>query len=292
MSQLDYYKVLGIEPGAETEKIKAAYRDLAFTYHPDRNQDNPAAAEKMKQVNEAYAVLSDPKKRREYDALRDQFGTAAHDRFRKAYTEQDIFTGSDIHQVFEEMARSFGFRGSDEVFKEFYGKGFRTFQYRRPGVFGGGFFFFGPGGGMGRRGLPLSSGPLAMLAGQIFKKLARATAPDKGDDLFETISLDAESAEKGGPYAFFHKREQKKLIVNIPPGVRNGQKIRLAGQGRPGKGGGPPGDLFLKVRIHKPLLIRLKGLLTDRLSPYRFDHHGQYRQGPCGNGPACPPGWS
>ena len=101
MSQIDYYKVLGIEPEAESEEIKTAYRDLAFKYHPDRNQDNPAAAEKMKRVNEAYAVLSDPGKRRAYNALRDQYGHAAHDHFRKSYSDQDIFTGSDIHQIFE-----------------------------------------------------------------------------------------------------------------------------------------------------------------------------------------------
>ena len=261
MSQLDYYKVLGVEPGAESETIKAAYRDLAFTYHPDRNRENPAAAEKMKQVNEAYAVLSDAQKRRAYDALRNQYGSAAHDHFRKSYTDQDIFTGSDIHQIFEEMARSFGFRGSDEVFKEFYGKGFRTFQYRRPGVFGGGFFFFGPGGGTGRGKIPLSKGPLAMLAGHIFQKLAQVSAPHKGSDLVEPLTLDMETAEKGGPYAYFNKSERKKLIIQIPPGVRSGQKIRLSGQGRPGKGGGPAGDLFLKVQIRKPLLERLKSLI-------------------------------
>jgi DnaJ-class molecular chaperone len=264
MDKIDYYKVLGIESGTGADTIKAAYRDLAFQHHPDRNKGNPAAAEKMKQVNEAYAVLSDPEKRRAYDALRDQYGHAAHDHFRKSYTDQDIFNGSDIHQIFEEMARSFGFRGSDEVFKEFYGQGFRTFQYRRPGIFGGGFFFFGPGGGAGKGGVPLKSGPLAMLAGQIFKKLAQASAPDRGGDLIETITLDAETAEKGGPYAFYHKRADKKLIVKIPPQVRSGQKIRLSGLGRPGKGGGPPGDLFLKVQVRKPLLARLKSLITDR----------------------------
>lgn len=266
MDETDYYKELGVDPGSDSAKIKAAYRDLAFRYHPDRNEGNPEAADRMKRINEAYAVLSASAKRKAYDDLRRQYGDAARSRFRKTYTEQDIFSGSDMHHIFEEMARSFGFRSSEEVFREFYGKGFQSFEFHRPGVFGGGFFFFGtPGKGeKGKGPLPLSGGPLAMLAGQLFKKLGRAAAPEKGDDLFATIVLDAETARNGGPYAFLQKVDKRKLIVKIPPNVKDGQKIRLAGQGRPGKAGAPPGDLFLKVKIRRPLLQRLKKMISDR----------------------------
>ena len=103
MSASDYYRTLGIQPTASAKEIKNAYRELALKYHPDRNQDNPEAVNRMKAVNEAYAVLSNPQKRQEYDAIRTRFGSAAHDQFRKTYSEQDIFAGSDIFRVFEEL---------------------------------------------------------------------------------------------------------------------------------------------------------------------------------------------
>ena len=117
MSQHDYYQILGINQNASAKQVKDAYRKLAFQYHPDRNEKNPEAAEKMKSVNEAYAVLSDAAKRRKYDTLRQQFGSSAYSQFRQNYSEQDIFSGSDINQVLEQMARAFGLRGFDEIFK-------------------------------------------------------------------------------------------------------------------------------------------------------------------------------
>jgi len=266
MAETEYYKLLGVDTDADDKAIRAAYRDLAFQYHPDRNLGDHAAAEKMKQLNEAYAVLSSPEKRQAYDTLRQQFGDSAHTRFRKTHTEKDIFSGSDIQGIFEEMAKSFGFRGSDEILKEFYGKGFRTFQYRRPGFFASGFFFMG-GMGAGRPGkgrLPLPGGPLSMLIGYVMKQLTGSMLPENGAVITETIVLDAETAQKGGPYAYFHKKENKKLIVKIPPNVRNGQKIRLAGMGGDGKGGGSKGDLLLKVQVRKPLMDRFKNLITNR----------------------------
>ncbi|MBU0988437.1 MAG: DnaJ domain-containing protein, partial [Proteobacteria bacterium] len=149
MDAKDYYKILKIEQNADPKQIKEAYRELAFKYHPDRNKEDPESGEKMKMVNEAYAVLSDPQKRQQYDALRRQYGSSAYSRFRKSYSEQDIYSGSDIHHIFEEMAKSFGFRGVDEIFKEFYGPEYRTFEFKKPGFTGRGFVFwgrFGPGG--------------------------------------------------------------------------------------------------------------------------------------------------
>ena len=136
MEQKDYYEMLGVAREATFQSVKEAYRRLAFEYHPDRNPGNGAAVERMKEINEAYAVLSDADKRRRYDRLRQEYGPSAHDRFRRDFSDNDIFRGSDINQVFEEMARAFGFRGFEEIFSKAYGQGYRTFEFRRPGVFG------------------------------------------------------------------------------------------------------------------------------------------------------------
>ena len=149
MESKDYYQILGIEKDATSQKIKQAYRDLAFKYHPDRNASDSGAVEKMKALNEAYAVLSNPEKKKEYDALKERYGSTAYNQFRQSYSEQDIFRGSDIHQVFEEMARSFGMRGFDELFKQFEGRGYRRFETKRPGLHVKGFIFSGWLGGGG-----------------------------------------------------------------------------------------------------------------------------------------------
>ncbi len=260
----DYYQVLGVPPDSESGKIKQAYRDLAFKYHPDRNNENPAAAEKMKQVNEAYAVLSDTRKRRQYDALRHQYGSSARNQFRQQHSEKDIFSGSDIHKILEEMARSFGFRGYDDIFREFYGKGYRSFQIKRPGFFMGGFFFSGTmGPGFHSKGrIPMGNKPLMQLAQGLIQKITGLQPVSTGRDLTDAIQIDAALAQKGGPYAYEHLKRKKKLVVNIPPGVGDGLKIRLAGMGEAGKGGGPDGDLYLKIRIKKPLLERIKKMIS------------------------------
>ncbi len=261
----DYYHALGVPPDAEASQIKQAYRDLAFKYHPDRNNENLAASERMKQINEAYAVLADARKRREYDAMRLQFGSSARKQFRQQHNEKDIFSGSDIHQILEEMARSFGFRGYDDIFREFYGKGYRSFQIKRPGFFMSGFFFSGtmrPGiNSKGR--IPIGNTRLTQLAQGLFRKLTGLQQASRGRDLTDAIHIDAAFAHTGGPYAYDHLKRKKKLVVNIPPGARDGLKIRLAGMGEAGKGGGPDGDLYLKVKIKRPLLQRIKKMISS-----------------------------
>jgi curved DNA-binding protein len=262
----DYYQVLGVEKEASPQKIKEAYRKLAFQYHPDKNRGNPLALEKMKEINEAYAVLSDPKKRRDYDTFHEQYGPYGYDRFRQTYSEQDIFRGSDINQIFEEMARAFGFRGFDEVFRESYGQGYRTFEFRRPGVFGRGFIFFGPG--IGRRyhqETPVLSEVLPGYLGKFTRYLLKRTfgikEPEKGRDLEDVIYLEPRQAQEGAKGKYLHRKRSKELIVTLPPGLKEGQKIRLKGMGKAGKDGGEPGDLYLKVKIKKPLLQRLREFL-------------------------------
>ncbi len=265
MVQGDYYHVLGVDQNATARRIKEAYRKLAFKYHPDRNNENPAAVEEMKKVNEAYAVLSNPAKKKEYDTLKRQFGSSAYTHFRNHHSEQDIFSGSDVSHIFEEMAKAFGLRGSDEVFKEFYGKGFQQFEFRNPRGFARGYVFGNPPDAGHRRQAPFPfSGNKEKIARFLIRKISGVQLPEDGADIDDHLYLTPEQALRGGPYAYFLRRKSKKLVVKIPPGVRSGQRIRLAGMGQEGKGGGTPGDLFLKVHIRKPLMKSIKELFSRR----------------------------
>ncbi len=266
-NQKNYYQVLGVEKDASPQKIKEAYRKLAFQYHPDRNKENPSAVERMKEINEAYAVLSDPKKKSDYDTFHAQYGPYGYDRFKQRYSEQDIFRGSDINQIFEEMTRAFGFRSFEEVFRESYGQGYHTFEFQRPGASGRGFIFFGPGFGKGnQQEIPVSSemfpGALGKAVRYLLKKTLHISEPARGKDLEDGIYLDPQQAFEGGKGKYFHRKRSKELIVTIPAGMKDGQKIRLKGMGEPGKDGGEPGDLYLKVKIKKPLLERVKQLFS------------------------------
>ncbi|OGP60208.1 MAG: hypothetical protein A2V65_02545 [Deltaproteobacteria bacterium RBG_13_49_15] len=263
MEGQDYYRILGVEKTSTREQIRDAYRKQAFQYHPDRNQGNPGASEKMKQVNEAYAVLSNAKKRAEYDTLKDQFGSAAYDRFKGRYTEQDIFTGSDIGKIFEDMARGFGLRGFEDIFKEFYGPAFRTFQVRRPGFFAKGFVFSPSFSRKERIDQGGSPGKLEKIGRFLLNKIAPYAFPEQGKNICDVITVPLSQVETGGPYAYYLRHRDKKLIVKIPPGIKNGQVIRLAGMGETGSGGAGPGDLLLKVKIKKrfgqKIMEKLKG---------------------------------
>jgi DnaJ-class molecular chaperone len=267
MSPNDYYQILEVDQSASPKQIKDAYRKLAFKYHPDRNSKNPAAAEKMKGLNEAYAVLSDPVKRREYDTLKQHYGSSAYGQFRQNYSEQDIFSGSDINQILEQMARAFGLRGFDEIFREFYGQGYQHYEFRKPGFFAKSYYFSGPrqARGMNYAGFPLQ-GSVGKLTRFFLKKFSGIEFPEDGVDISDTISLSPEHARQGGPYAYYLRQKDKKLVVKIPPGVKHNQSIRLATMGKDGKSGGKSGDLYLKVRIRKPLLQRLKGFFSKTRS--------------------------
>lgn len=262
MQQKDYYEILGISANSNIKKIKEAYRTLAFEYHPDRNKDNPAAAEKMKRINEAYAVLSNPAKRSEYDTLRDQFGESATGHYRQCHSEQEIFRGSDVHQIFEEMAKSFGFRGVDDIFKDFYGPGYRSFQFKHRGLNGwrgGGILF---GGGM-----PLSFrkflGEAVHNVSDYFRtQIQSVHVPKKGKNLYDTIYLQPEFARTGGPYPYLLKKQSKKLVVKVPPGVKEGQRIRLVGMGENGKDGGAAGDLYLRIQLKKTFMQQVKKVVS------------------------------
>ena len=101
MSKRDYYEVLGVSKSASADEIKKAYRKLALKYHPDKTKGDKALEDKFKKISEAYAVLSDKEKRREYDT----FGSEG---FRQRFSQEDIFRGFDFGDIFKE----FGFGGS------------------------------------------------------------------------------------------------------------------------------------------------------------------------------------
>lgn len=265
MGEKDYYALLGVAEDADPLQIKNAYRELALRYHPDRNRDQPEAVERMKAINEAYAVLANPAKRREYDGLRRRFGEAATSRFRHTHTPEDLFRQSDIFRIFEEMTRAYGLRGHEEIFREFYGPGFRSYEVRRPGFRARGFVFTGRPGGRGRRapgagpgGGPVGGGGLERLARYLLGRAAGLQLPREGRDLVDGIGLTPRQAAEGGPYAYLLRPHNRRLVVKVPPGVREGQMIRLAGLGQPGAAGGRDGDLFLRVHIQQGLLARLR----------------------------------
>ena len=262
MDRKDYYMVLGVSETANPDEIKKSYRNLAFHYHPDKN---PGSQELMKEINEAYAVLSNPEKRREYDHLRQSFGSTARDRFRQTHTDEDIFRNSDINQIFEELSRIFGFSRPEDIFSSntFYGRNYREFKFKGPGVSGGGFFFFGSLGdayrsdkGTARKGSLASKVMLKGLG--MFQKMAAKrlgiVMPEKGRDLSDSLAVTQEEASSGGKvkYVLNQPGKSREILITVPAGIREGQKIKLRGLGEEGKHGGEAGDLFLKVRIRRP----------------------------------------
>lgn len=210
----DYYKTLGVEKNADPEAIKKAYRKLALKYHPDRNPDNREAEEKFKKISEAYAVLSDPEKRKQYES----FGS---DQFSRRYSQEEIFRNFDLNEIL----RDFGFGGMGGNERAFRGAGRR-----------GGYNF------------RTSGDPLRDLFGQ---GQPHYEAPLKGEDLHYNLSITLEESVSGTEkkLAFQQDQEIHEISVRIPAGISTGKKLRLAGKGYPGTQGGPAGDLYLNITV-------------------------------------------
>ncbi|MBF0467540.1 MAG: DnaJ domain-containing protein [Desulfamplus sp.] len=301
MQTQDYYKILALDKRATPSEIKKAYKTLAIKYHPDRNPDDMHASEKMAALNEAYAVLSNPDKKREYDMLRDRFGEDAAGRFRQNNTYDDILRNSDIEKIFQEIAQSFGIRGLNDLFSNV------NISGRSTDMGGSSFFFFGTFGTQPHNGLRretfgqqqssdyVSGGQapwgdldnrsetapklkfhqkvLRDVGSKIMKKavdkllnagvntLNELHAANRGD-IHDTITLSASHAKRGGPYAYYHQHKDKKLIVKIPENIQNGHKIRLKGAGFPSADTGENGDLFLMVNVKQNLLSKVKNFIS------------------------------
>ncbi len=253
--QKDYYRLLGVSPDASPAQIKEAYRTLAFEYHPDRNGKSPDSPERMKEINEAYAVLSRPERRSQYDALRKQYGASARSRFHKTVSREEMLRETDMRQVFEEMTKVFGFRSFDEILRDIYGP-----EFHGNGAAAGHSGSFAPLGSLTDeliRAARFVLGGFRRVTG-FFRHFTGKPKDARGADRVVEVRLTPDLARDGGSLRYRSKSQSKVLMVRIPPGIREGQRIRLAGMGDPGKGEGRPGDLFLKVSIRMPLMKRIK----------------------------------
>ena len=216
----DYYKTLGVSKNASADEIRKAYRKLARQYHPDVNK-KPEAERRVKEVNEANEVLSDPEKRRRYDQVGPEW---AH--FQNAGRRGQQPNGG-FQWVYTGQPGSEGFSSGDAgAFSDF----FRT--------------LFGDQGGM--------TGTFSaedLFGGATRGRNRRQVA---GQDIEQEIGIPLSDACRGTE-AQLEIREAngktRKLAVKIPAGVRDGQRIRLGGQGGSGANGGPAGDLYLRVRV-------------------------------------------
>ncbi len=208
----DYYQTLDVDKTADSDAIKRAYRKLAMKYHPDRNPGDATAEERFKDVSEAYAVLSDAKKRQQYD----QFGS---DRFQQNFSTEDILRDFNI----DDIMSHFGMKGTG-----------RSASFKVGG--GGGSFFdlFGggaPGGGPANRPRP------------------RRPAPKRGRDAELAMEVSFYEAMHGSERQLNAKvaGERRSLTVHIPAGIETGKKLRIKGEGHPGAAG--PGDLLLDIKV-------------------------------------------
>lgn len=216
----DYYKILGVAKSASAEEIKKAYRKLALKYHPDRNKGDKVAEDRFKEISEAYAVLSDSEKKKQYD----MFGA---DGFQQRYTQDDIFRDVDFGSIF----REFGFgggggRGGPHIFSQIFGGAGGRPQYGRRGPFGGG----QPQGVKGQ---------------------------DLIYELSVTLEEIVTTTEK--VIAFQVDGRQERISTKIPAGISTGKKLRLAGKGNPGSYGGPNGDLYVQIKVLDHPLFKREG---------------------------------
>ena len=226
MAKRDYYEVLGVKKSASEDEIKKAYRKLAMKHHPDRNPGNKQAEERFKEINEAYAVLSDKGKRQQYD----QFGPSG---FSQRFSQEDIFRGFDISDLFKDLGFSTTHRGG----KVHYG-GFEDLfgQKRRQGA-----------------------GFEDMFSGGEYQ--TRGPTPLKGQDVHSALNLTFQEVASGGEKKIKFQKGGKveEVTVKIPPGIESGKKLRLAGKGMEGGRGIPPGDLYLQVNIADHPLFKREG---------------------------------
>ncbi|MFD2079477.1 DnaJ C-terminal domain-containing protein [Actinopolymorpha cephalotaxi] len=245
MADRDFYRILGVPRTATREEIQRAYRRLARENHPDVNKD-PGAEDRFKDVSEAYDVLSDPDLRKRYDVFGADFRRVPDD------VDPDTWVRAQARARAGAGARGGGpgpgrFGGFEERggFEGFGGEGEEVdLEDLLSGMFGGRRAGRAGGGRAGRGG--------------------RGFGPVPGADQEAELPLTVEDAYRGGPRSMTlstlsGQGGTRRYDVNVPPGVTDGQRIRLAGQGGRGTDGAPPGDLYLVVRLRPHSRYRVRG---------------------------------
>ena len=287
----DYYQILGVDKKATPQEIKTAYRKLAFEFHPDRNAEQREHAEaRFKEITEAYGILMDADKRRQYDRLRSQgrdYSFAQAGQQRQAGSTgnpfediiRDLFKNPEASRVFRDMHREFGKQGMrfDQNF-------LNKLLFGRKGFFVGGIFFFGPGGRRSARtfgspnvgfekrkafqtfdkaGLKTKKDGLFQKIGQKVKELAlgkqeslQSAVHGKTDrDIRYDLSISRGEAFLGSEVSIAYNRgkKQEKIGVIVPPRTKPGTILRVRGKGLEGKSGQAPGDLYLRLNVDSDL---------------------------------------
>lgn len=252
----DFYEILGVPRTASEKEIKAAYRRLARRYHPDVNPGNAEAEARFKEINAAYEVLSDPEKRAKYDKYGDQWQYA--DQIEEMQRRQQA-SGARWFRADEapEFEFQFGDLGGFADFGSIFDTLFRRERGgRRPPT--------------PRRGQDVET-PVEVTLEEAFHGTTRTIQLDTTERCpacgGRGVERDALCSQCGGAGV---TRKTKRLEVKIPPGVRTGSRVRVAGEGQAGVAGGPPGDLYLLVTVvpHSQFERRGDDLYTEVEVPY------------------------
>lgn len=242
----DYYKILGVSKESSAAEIKKAYRKLALKYHPDKNKGDKSAEEKFKEISEAYAVLSDAEKRKQYDT----FGAGG---FQQRYSQEDIFSGANLNDILREFGLG-GFGSGDQ--------GFRTFTFHSSEGAGKSPFssFFGNTGGHPGATQGCQQGPYGSCHTQ---------QSTRGGDLTFELNVTLADVLNGGSKTIALRGEGggRSVAVKVPKGIEDGKKLRLKGKGSPSALGGPAGDLYLVIRVVADPRFFREGdnLVTDKI---------------------------
>jgi curved DNA-binding protein len=279
----DYYKLLGVDKSATDSEIKKAYRKLAMKYHPDHTKGDKGAEEKFKKISEAYAVLSDKEKRREYDT----FGSEG---FRQRFSQEDIFRGFDFGDIFKEFGfGGGGFSGGRGSRMHFGGSPFGSQAHHQQAAVKGSDLVYE----MSLTLQEVATGsskmvnfqnqgqiekltvkiPKGMISGKKLRLAGKGSPSPYGGppgDLYIKSKVLPDPVFSAEDYNLYINREVKlseallgtsisvptitgkQLNLKIPPGTKPGTKMRLAGHGLPSMKGDLKGDLFVRIQVTLP----------------------------------------